>query len=237
MLNIGSSCGMGGPVYVYFTQGIRTTTIEVKIPFAEEDPSIEYAMNMLLQFVVYFHGFIIYGSMEMAMALFGNVINISPRLIKNRLKELFESRERKEVSELQLRVAFQDITKQLLDYEDFVACLRDFVYWRTLVTPALFTYSIAMAIFCQYTMGFEAGYGMALMSWVQFYFICETGQDIEENGLDEILYDSNWNCLPCELQKDLMQLISQRQNRVTLSFGPFGVVNRDLLKNVCVLKM
>ncbi|XP_055313073.1 putative odorant receptor 71a [Sitodiplosis mosellana] len=73
---------------------------------------------------------------------------------------------------------------------------------------------------------------MAVMSWIQFYFICETGQDIEDNGLDDILYDSNWVDLPCELQKDLMQLISQRQNRVTLDVGPFGVVNRDLFAKV-----
>lgn len=76
----------------------------------------------------------------------------------------------------------------------FVICLRDVFYYRLLLTPAGYTYSIAMAIFCQFAvifysdseatksiifsifvfqMGYAAGYGLAAMLWVQlFYYGC-----------------------------------------------------------------
>lgn len=36
----------------------------------------------------------------------------------------------------------------------FTATIRDLLYNRTLVTPALLSYSIAMSIFCQFTVIF-----------------------------------------------------------------------------------
>lgn len=115
-LNIAAFCAIGGPAYVYFSQGLETTTIEVKIPFVE-DNTRTWLLNMVPQFCVYCHGAFIYGVLELALAIFEDVINVSPRLIKSRLTNLIEMYERQEVSEIQLHFTFKEITKQMLDYE------------------------------------------------------------------------------------------------------------------------
>lgn len=128
--------------------------------------------------------------------------------------------------------------KNLCFSASYMISAKEFLYWRTLLTPALYTYAIGMAIFCQfmvifwahrrhcdnwYQIGFRptnlfsarfgtefhsgenepifwkkillnhikivkckffqfnfaAGYGMAFMSYVQFYYICNAGENIE----------------------------------------------------------
>lgn len=117
MIFLAAFAAVFGPIYVYLSQGIKTTTTEVKIPFADNDENIEYIMNMILQFMNFIYGSLVYYSLETAMAIFGDVIKVTPKLIKNQLNALIEMYERKEISELQLRFAFKNITKQLLDYE------------------------------------------------------------------------------------------------------------------------
>ncbi|XP_055298571.1 uncharacterized protein LOC129566554 [Sitodiplosis mosellana] len=229
LLIFGVQCGIWGPIYVYFSAGLKTTTIEVKFPFTEEKSNAEYAMNMLLQWIGFGTGGLIFFGIEVAMQIIGNVVTVSSKLIRNRLKELDKKIEENMLSELELRFVFKDITKEILDYENYVNCVREFLAERTLITPALFTYSIGMAIFCQYSMGFVAGYGMSLMAWVQFFYVCEVGEQVESSGLDEILYDINWYNFPKEMQKDLMHLINHRQNAAALTVGPFGNVNRNLV--------
>lgn len=101
----------------YFTQGMKLTTIELKIPFVHDDQNAEYSVNMLLQLIVFVHGFFIYVGMEIVMVILGNVVHVTPRLIKSRLNELDKMHETKEISETQRRFAFLNITKQMLDYE------------------------------------------------------------------------------------------------------------------------
>lgn len=117
MIVIAGYGAVAGPIYVYFAEGIKTTAIQVKIPFVEENPNMEYTINLLFQFVVLFAGTFTYWSMEVAMAIFGDVIKVTPKLIKHRLNELLEMYKNNEISEIQLRSVFKDIMKQILDYE------------------------------------------------------------------------------------------------------------------------
>lgn len=110
MIVIAGYGAVAGPIYVYFAEGIKTTAIQVKIPFVEENPNMEYTINLLFQFVVLFAGTFTYWSMEVAMAIFGDVIKVTPKLIKHH-------RLNNEISEIQLRFVFKDIMKQILDYE------------------------------------------------------------------------------------------------------------------------
>lgn len=43
-----------------------------------------------------------------------------------------------------------------------------------------------------------------------------------------MIYDSNWYNLPVKYQKDIGHLISQKQNGVKLTVGPFADINRQL---------
>lgn len=117
MLFAAALCAVFGPVYYFITQGIKSTTIEVKIPFIPDEEDVQYSVNMLLQFGVLFHGIFIYMGIETVMTLFENVVNVTPYLIKSRLNKLNKMHEVKELSELQVRFTFLDVTKQMLGYE------------------------------------------------------------------------------------------------------------------------
>lgn len=119
MITLAAMCAVFGPIYYYITQGIKSSTIEVKIPNIDDERT-EFFCNLFIQFVIFIQGFFYYYGMECAMSLFENTVKVTPRLIKSRLSGLTKMYERKEVSTLQLRFAFLDMTKQLLDYERYV---------------------------------------------------------------------------------------------------------------------
>lgn len=48
-----------------------------------------------------------------------------------------------------------------------------------------------------------------------------------------MLYDTEWEVLPTDIQKAIMHLINQKQNVSGISLGPFGYgINRDTFKIV-----
>lgn len=73
------------------------------------------------------------------------------------------------------------------------------MYWRTFLAPPSFTGSIVLAIYCQFKvntlkwlsvhktnfiitfyfkLGYPAGYGIAVVSFVQMAILCITGQNV-----------------------------------------------------------
>lgn len=115
MMGCGATPGVAATIYAYFVYGIKSTTVEVKIPFTDEKSNIEFIINMILQFTIFIHGFFIYLGIETIMDIFQNVAQFSPILIKSRLKQLEEMNEKGELSEAQVYHMFKDIVKQALD--------------------------------------------------------------------------------------------------------------------------
>lgn len=104
-------------------------------------------------------------------------------------------------------------------------------------------------------MNYAAGFGMAMMTYAQIFYFCETGvinknliclQSLtqlqpdsfwiigkkQENGLDNLLCELDWQYLPNDLQKNVMQLMQRTQNGVKLTVGPFETINREHCKIV-----
>lgn len=50
---------------------------------------------------------------------------------------------------------------------------------------------------------------------------------VQNNGLDELLYDTYWYTAPTRLQMDLSRLMRRMQNGVKLTVGPLDTVNRE----------
>lgn len=89
----------------------------------------------------------------------------------------------------------------VLFYSSYVNDLNEIFFWRNISNPVAFTYMIGMAIYCQYTvigwfyfsyfasdfiwirmhfqMNFAAGYGLAIVQWVQLYYVCDLGRNIQ----------------------------------------------------------
>lgn len=106
-----------GPFYAYFFKGIKTTTIEGKIPFTEPGSDAEFWGNIFFQTVIGSQGAILYVGLEVTMTLFENVVTITPALVKLEMKRVCNDYQRKLISETQMRLRFRNVTQQCLDVE------------------------------------------------------------------------------------------------------------------------
>lgn len=139
-----------GPIYSYFTYGTKTTMTNIKIPYTDRYSNPEFMANVLLSAVIGIHGYIGYIGLEVSMALFSDVVTITPKLIVYALNGLIERSVEKSISHQELSYSFRNVIKQSLDADEYLTCISDLLYVRTFITPSLFTYSIGLGIFCQY---------------------------------------------------------------------------------------
>lgn len=107
---------MIGPIHAYISQGIKTTTTNVRIPFTDVNSDAEFIGNIILQSVIGFHGVFGYIMIEVAMSMFDDVITITPKLIKFKLKRLDEAVKMRQ-NDLQICLLVKDIIKQSMDYD------------------------------------------------------------------------------------------------------------------------
>lgn len=117
-----SACGiLIGPTYVYFAYGIKTTITDVLILFTEENSEAEFLGNTLLQTIVAGHGVFRYFANEVAMTIYGDVVQISPKIMELELKRLDKNIEKKRINQIKMRRTIINIIKQALDVEKCVS--------------------------------------------------------------------------------------------------------------------
>lgn len=111
---------MVGPIYGYVVHGTKTTMTNVLIPFVERDSTAEFTYNIILASLIGIHGFCGYIGLEVAMALFTDVVTIVPKLIKDQFKRL-ESHmaEKQKRSNWHLQHTINNIIKQALDSDEY----------------------------------------------------------------------------------------------------------------------
>lgn len=103
------------PIYVYVLYGVKTTTVEVRVPFAGEKSDVELAVNVIMMTIIATYGGLAYIGMEVFNALCANIVNLLPVLVKCELKQLSDDYQKKSVTELELRIRFKNILEQSLD--------------------------------------------------------------------------------------------------------------------------
>ncbi|XP_055307819.1 odorant receptor 63a-like [Sitodiplosis mosellana] len=167
------------------------------------------------------------------MAFCNNTIAVSSELIELELNEMSdefekknESSEAKPVSQLQL------ILMRVLHMDEYVKSFGNMMYVRNFLSPPLFTSSIAVSIYSQYMMGYPAGYGFSVVSYVQMVILCYTGQNIQDRNdrLLKAFYNSKWYLLPKKDQKHILLMILRMENGVRVTIGPFQSLNYETLK-------
>lgn len=100
-----------GPLKAYFIDGIKSTTIEARIPFCETKSNAEFMGNFLLQTGLASHGIFAYIGMEVYLSLFENVVSITPQLIEIELVNTMQLYEDGSLSEVELHWRIKRIVK------------------------------------------------------------------------------------------------------------------------------
>lgn len=110
---------MVGPCYAYIMHGTKTTMTNVQIPFIEQNSNAEFMGNLILSSIIGIHGFSGYIGLEVAMALFSDVVTIIPKLIKLEFERVDERIEKGRISVLHLNSIFSNIVKQATDSDKY----------------------------------------------------------------------------------------------------------------------
>lgn len=114
-----------GPIYSYFANGTKTTMTNVKVPYTERYSNSEFMANVLLSGIIGIHGYIGYIGLEMSMALFSDVVTITPKLVEYQLNGLIVRNEKKTISQQDLSYSFKNIVKQSIDADEYLRCIGD----------------------------------------------------------------------------------------------------------------
>ncbi|XP_055296748.1 uncharacterized protein LOC129565663 [Sitodiplosis mosellana] len=171
-------------------------------------------------------------AMEIAMEMVIVVMYTVPKLIEYEFQKLDEKLKESRSDMVNVHRTFRNIVQQIMDTDYYAMKISDGWYWRSFSAPIAFTYGIAMSIFCEYTMNFMAGYFSALISYLQLYYLCAAADTFSNDGTCEILYEIKWYVLPIKFQKDIMHLINRRQNKKSLSVGPFADLNIETFYDI-----
>lgn len=111
------------PTYQFVSHGIKTTAIEVKFPFIDENSDAEFIGNLLLQSIIVAHGLAGYVGLGVGMDICTDFISISQKLLKYRLLVLDDQHEK--MSSIDVHKLFENVIEQVRAYEwyDFVSIL------------------------------------------------------------------------------------------------------------------
>lgn len=91
----------------------------VLIPYVEHGTNEEFAYNVILASIIGIHGFIGYIGLEVAMALFSDVVTIVPKLIELNFQRLDGQIEKRKLSDWHIRHTINNVIKQALDSDEY----------------------------------------------------------------------------------------------------------------------
>lgn len=78
LMSLGGFAAISGPAHVYITNGIKTTTTDLRIPFTEAGSNVEFIANLIFQFNICIHGWFVYVGIEVLVSVIENLITLTP---------------------------------------------------------------------------------------------------------------------------------------------------------------
>lgn len=137
-----------GPLFAYFSQGIRITPIATNLPYFEKDSDTEFVINLTLQAAM---ALIALGgslSIEVVQCLIINTITIIPDLINLNLKEIADELFTKGMCSDTIS-RLRNVLIQIQDFDRYIRDVIEVYYVKLFAGPFLFTFSISLSIFAQ----------------------------------------------------------------------------------------
>lgn len=105
--------------YALFVQGIKTTVIEVRVPFTVERSYGEFLGNFMIHMSMATYGTLAYVGLEIAMELLIGVVFIAPKLIEHEFQKLNKNISENRFTSMQSRFTFRNIVQQIMDVDKY----------------------------------------------------------------------------------------------------------------------
>lgn len=107
------------PTYQVFSHGIRTTALQVKLPFIEEKSNAEFLGDFILQCIILGHGLLGYVGLEVGIETPTDFILISQKLLEYRLKKMDDQQEIEPLTHSQLFSVLRNVVQRIHDYDKY----------------------------------------------------------------------------------------------------------------------
>ncbi|XP_031635731.1 uncharacterized protein LOC116348758 [Contarinia nasturtii] len=223
-----------GPFYRYMDDGTLVTLYSLKLPYLHNDLHTEFIVNAIWQLMITIIGGIGLFLIEGVLTLIDDTVNVSSYLCQLEFEELSNCLKNESITIHKSREKLKNIYMKIAYNDEFIKSIGNLFYWRHFFAPLTFSISIAISIYCQKVMDYPAGYGLAVVSYIQMAVMCFMGQNISDRNdrLLRALYDFKWYLLPKEDQKDVRHMLRLLQNEVSFTMGPFKELNFETLKNL-----
>ncbi|XP_031636572.1 uncharacterized protein LOC116349321 [Contarinia nasturtii] len=223
-----------GPFYRYLDDGILVTLYSLKLPYFHDDLHTEFMINTFWQFFISIYGGLALFLIEGLLTLIDDTVTVSSNLCLMEFEELSDCLENESVTIHESREKLKNVFMKIAYSDEYIKSIGNILYWRQFLSPPTFSLSIAISIYSQKMMNYPAGYGLAVVSYIQMAVMCVMGQNISDRNdrLVTAIYDFKWYLLSKDDQKDVLHMLLRLQNEVPLTIGPFEELNFETLKNL-----
>lgn len=117
ILTTSASVAVTWSSYQSFTEDVKVTAIQLKLPFVEENSYSEFIGNILIECNILGHGYLGYLSIEVGMDIVTDFVSISRKLLQYRLKKMIQQHEL--MSSADTISSLGNIVQNLRDYDKY----------------------------------------------------------------------------------------------------------------------
>lgn len=117
ILTTSASVAVTWASYQSFTEDVKVTAIQLKLPFVEENSYSEFIGNILIECNILGHGYLGYLSIEVGMDIVTDFVSISRKLLQYRLKNMIQ--EHQLMSSADTISSLGNIVQNLRNYDKY----------------------------------------------------------------------------------------------------------------------
>lgn len=107
------------PLYLFLTHGIKSTLLQTKVPFVDENSDDELLVNFVLECLLGVYGFTAHFSLEICVSICTDFVRISRKLLEHRLRKILKRHQTKHLCDKKLFAEFKEIVDHIQEFERY----------------------------------------------------------------------------------------------------------------------
>lgn len=135
------------PIYSFFVLHEYELPIPIVLPFVDPDAPSGFKINLVNQITFAVFGSIVVVSFEFLICMLKNSVIVTVAAINCQIEELDESLTSNDRMNIEQIKRFHNVLVQIQDFDRYVQSLTNLFYWKFLLVPILFVYSVASSLF------------------------------------------------------------------------------------------
>lgn len=110
---------MSWPLYMFLSHGVKSTLIQAKFPFVDENSNAEFLGNFSLELLIVVYGISAYFGLEICVTICTDFFLVSRSLLEYKLRRMLIKHSKKLRNNAELFASFQDIIRHVEEFDRF----------------------------------------------------------------------------------------------------------------------